>query len=364
MQADSHTRLSILQSIHNLSSKGQLKLFKEYNSDYFGMGYYHLPLEKAANDAVDIISEGEILKLYSGKTTGYAGWKNSPYGRIATTPLPADVVMIGCKYGQMVSQQEINRCITFSKDYYKKIFINSDYGNLIQESLGKCDVEEIEYQLSGKNKTGIWSMRGESTLSGLTERVEMMTSDPNYENYNDDLDWIEGHLMQEADEPKDKKDDDDAKGKWTTKEPSKNGVNRKRLYIMFIEWAKKHNPKNTFGNLFDSNKIFDNELSFVPHDLRYFYMLANPTLCTLPGDLVFFSCRELDNLNKDNAKRATHLIFAATEEDFRVYSVSDRQIYMATDENGQLKLGRNLAISFDVYLQALINQGEILNPSE
>ncbi|MDE7346958.1 MAG: transglutaminase-like domain-containing protein, partial [Muribaculaceae bacterium] len=79
-------------------------------------------------------------------------------------------------------------------------------------------------------------------------------------------------------------------------ESPKNGVRRKNLYIAFIEWCKKYNDKNTFGSIFDED-VFKVSYPFIPHEMRYFYRLANPMMCVLAGDLTFFPVAELRTLN-------------------------------------------------------------------
>lgn len=146
-------------------------------------------------------------------------------------------------------------------------------------------------------------------------------------------------------------------------EKDKNGVRRKKLYIAFIEWAKKFNPKNTFGSVFDKD-VFHVTYPFVPHDMRYFYRLANPILCVLAGHLTFFQLSELKKLNAQNNKLADMMIFAATDKDIRVFSNKDLKVYMATLEGNEIKLGRVLGNTFDTYIQSMIKQGDILNGPE
>ena len=143
-------------------------------------------------------------------------------------------------------------------------------------------------------------------------------------------------------------------------EKDKNGVRRKKLYIAFIEWCKEYNSKNTFGSIFDKD-IFHNVYPFVPHEMRYFYRLANPILCVLGGELTFFQVSELNKLNKDNKDFPKLLIFAATPNDLRVFNTGDKKVYLATDEGGKVTLGQSLGDTFDVYIQNMIKQGDILN---
>lgn len=143
-------------------------------------------------------------------------------------------------------------------------------------------------------------------------------------------------------------------------ESDKNGVRRKKLYIAFIEWAKEYNPKNIFGSIFDKD-VFQTVYPFVPNEMRYFYRLANPILCVLAGNLTFFSAGELKKLNAKNSRLSEFMIFAATDEDLRVFNNKDKKIYRALEENGMIKLDIVLGETFDTYIQNMINQGDILN---
>ena len=95
--------------------------------------------------------------------------------------------------------------------------------------------------------------------------------------------------------------------------------------------------------------------------MRYFYRLANPMLCVLSGNLTFFAAGELKKLNAKNSKLNDFMIFAATDNDLRVYNNADDKIYRAVEENGMIKLDVAIADTFDIYIQNMINQGDILN---
>lgn len=143
-------------------------------------------------------------------------------------------------------------------------------------------------------------------------------------------------------------------------EKDKNGVRRKKLYIAFIEWCKEYNSKNTFGSIFDKD-AFNVSYPFVPKEMRYFYRLANPMLCVLSGNLTFFPVAELRKLNSKNSHLDQMMIFAATEEDVRVFNRKDKKIYKGIEENGTLKLSEVLSDTFDLYIQNMIKKGDILN---
>lgn len=143
-------------------------------------------------------------------------------------------------------------------------------------------------------------------------------------------------------------------------ESDKNGIRRKKLYMKFIEWAKEYNPRNTFGSLFDKD-VFHITYSFIPEEMRYFYRLANPLLCVLSGDLTFFQASELRKLNSENKEIDKLLIFAATENDMRIFNKNDKKIYKAIEENKKIILKEPLADTFDLYIQNMIKCGDILN---
>ena len=160
-------------------------------------------------------------------------------------------------------------------------------------------------------------------------------------------------------------DDDEKKEESRPKqvdkaESNKNGVRRKKLYIAFIEWCKEYNPKNTFGSIFDKD-AFKVSYPFVPEEMRYFYRLANPMLCVLAGKLTFFPVADLRKLNQDNNKRWNIMIFAATENDLRIFNSDDKKVYRATEKDGNIELQECLGNTFDLYIQNMIKKGDILN---
>ena len=142
-------------------------------------------------------------------------------------------------------------------------------------------------------------------------------------------------------------------------EANKNGVNRKKLYIAFIEYAKSINPKNVFGSVFDK-EVFHVTYPFIPQEMRYFYRLANPTLCVLKDDLTFFELSELKKINADNKEFPKKLIFAATPDLYYLFNIDDKKVYTATEGNGALTIKDDKS-SFDLFIQNMVNKGDILN---
>lgn len=190
----------------------------------------------------------------------------------------------------------------------------------------------------------------------------------------DDLDWIEQYLIEEGEsfeeppaleedkkeEPKSKEEKQSMPKKTDAAESSKNGVRRKKLYIAFIEWCKEYNNKNTFGSIFDKD-VFNVSYPFVPEEMRYFYRLANPMLCVLAGNLTFFPVAELRKLNSGNSQLSKMMVFAATDKDMRVFNRKDKKVYRGEDNAGALTLKEVLGDTFDMYIQNMINKGDILN---
>ena len=147
-------------------------------------------------------------------------------------------------------------------------------------------------------------------------------------------------------------------------ESDKNGVNRKKLYIEFIEYAKRIRIKNTFGSMFDKDG-FNVTYPFVPDDMRYFYRLANPLLCVLENNLTFFALSELRKVNTGNDYKKL-IVFAATTEliyfrlsDQKIYSSSEDISTLVTDDT-KLSSATLLADSFDQYIEQLVGK-QVLN---
>lgn len=164
----------------------------------------------------------------------------------------------------------------------------------------------------------------------------------------------------DADEKKEEPKPEPTPKPTTKPDSSKNGIRRKKLYIAFIEWAKKYNRRNTFGSIFDKD-VFHNSYPFVPDEMRFFYRIANPMLCVLEGKLTFFPVSELRKLNANNHNMNEMLIFAATETELRVFNIKDKKVYKAIEENGNITLQDVLGETFDLYIQKMIGKGDILN---
>lgn len=143
----------------------------------------------------------------------------------------------------------------------------------------------------------------------------------------------------------------------------KNGVNRKKLYIAFIEYAKSINQKNAFGSLFDKD-IFHQTYPFVPNELRFFYRISNPVLCVLKDNLTFFQVSELKKINEKNSEINEKFIFAGTMKELIFFNTKDKKVYKGTEEGDKIKVIQTLANTFDLYIQNMIGKGDILNSIE
>lgn len=265
-------------------------------------------------------------------------------------------------------------------DEFKKDFIK-DANNAIDH----CNAGEVNKALSSRN--GCIHERNE--MRKFLDFLQSPRSIKEGFEMTDDLDWMEKYLTEaeepvppvtpvapvapakpeaaepekvepEAPKPVEPEKKESMPKKTDKAESSKNGVRRKQLYIAFINWAKGFNPKNTFGSVFDKD-AFHSIYPFVPDEMRYFYRLANPMLCVLSGDLTFFAVAELRKLNMKNSRLSEMMIFAATNDDVRVFNKKDKKVYRGTEENGMLKLAEILGDDFDAYIQKMVNQGDILH---
>lgn len=187
-------------------------------------------------------------------------------------------------------------------------------------------------------------------------------------------------------------------------ESDKNGVKRKNLYIAFIEYCKKLNPKNTFSSLFDKD-VFKEQYAFIPYEMRYFYRLANPMSCVLPAIqfesvsffedsgilqaldqikknnqsednddtnsdeihddidetieddfvenemMMFFSINDLPKINAKNDTNE-YVIFAGSPKEYYVFRNKDKKIYKSNDD----KITEPIADSFDLFIQKIVGK--------
>ena len=240
----------------------------------------------------------------------------------------------------------------------------------------KHGMHHFEFKLTNDKATELWdgifktsnNKFNESTVEG--DPIDDSDWSILMEYVDDELDWIEAFLMEgeETVEPSDHQtvatqiepEKKSIPKQTDEKESDKNGVRRKKLYIAFIEWCKAYNPKNTFGSVFDSG-AFRITYPFVPEEMRYFYRLANPLVCVLSGDLTFFPVSDLRKINVNNSRLNQLLIFAATPQNLRVFNVQDKKIYLANEQNNSIVLENVLGETFDLYIQKMIDQGDILH---
>lgn len=142
---------------------------------------------------------------------------------------------------------------------------------------------------------------------------------------------------------------------------NKNGVNRKNLYIAFIQYAQRVDTANKFDTNFTKD-IFDKKYKNVPESMRYFYRLADPTQCILNDNLVFFSLKNAQDINKKNSDITKYYIFAGIGDLFYVVDQNNGAVYEATEEQlRHVKVGKKMAPNFDIYIQKLVNNGDYLD---
>ena len=285
---------------------------------------------------------------------------------------------IGSKLLQFVIDQFGNKDIVLNvfTDNSIAIHIYKKFGFIIEETIDcsnepECpeefkDRQQYRMRRIGTNQINLRESKFfEAEESPPPTPTEEKKSDNETNDETNKSDTVEDkpseedNSSSEEDAPEEPKEESYPK-KIDRAEEDKNGVRRKKLYIAFIEWAKEYNPKNIFGSIFDKD-VFQTVYPFVPQKMRYFYRLANPMLCVLSGNLTFFAAGELKKLNAKNSKLNEFMIFAATDNDLRVYNNADDKIYRAVEENGMIKLDVAIADTFDIYIQNMINQGDILN---
>lgn len=313
------------------------------------------------------------------------------YRKLANTPqfrgpiLDLEVKTIN-PFNHKIKEYDINYTGLGSPEFIKKESYESGNLNMIIDDVKnniKKYEEAIQEYISTANQFNIdlLSYLEADDQSEENDQVEDDDTPPNIDLGDEEIESDEPPTI-DTDEPEPTEEDTPSEDKvqedtsdapdiieptslpkaTDAQEENKNGVRRKKLYIAFIEWAKSFNQKNTFGSIFDKD-AFDVTYSFVPHEMRYFYRLANPILCVLSGSLTFFQVSELRKLNANNPDMKDALIFAATENDYRVFSTRDKKVYVGVDkEDGSgIAFTKCLADSFDLYIQNMIDQGDILN---
>ena len=263
-------------------------------------------------------------------------------------------------------EKDILNCLQQSEIRYSDE--KSELNNL---RIIRNDIETIEngkYSLDIMKKYRDYNEAVDSGLSGkqtwhYNTYMDCRPSVSKIERF--DIDEELTKLFSEAiitDEPKDDQSEEPKPEEKTEEKPKsdKNGVNRKKLYIAFIEYAKSYNMKNSFGSLFDKD-IFRVTYSFIPDELRFFYRIANPILCVLENDLTFFQVSELKKINQKNHELTKMIIFAATQTELVVFNREDKKVYKGLEDKGKIVLQNVLGSTFDLYIQNMIDRGDILN---
>ena len=343
--------------------------------------YYQLKPEKIANEAGGINPQS-MLKMMFGREAKGSLNSGLDLQYIVDMKLPDDIIKMNeriIRTGAFAtSKEDIVNATKFSIDLYKKIIKDQGFQKMMLDALNTT----LNFYSESTDIMNMFTEADENDPPELDEGEETPAEDPKQEETpedpaNDDImnDTIddeppaldeeqppeEAEEEPEVEEPEKKPNKPLSMPKQTdAKEKDKNGVRRKKLYIAFIEWCKEYNSKNTFGSVFDKD-IFHNVYPFVPEEMRYFYRLANPILCVLAADLTFFQVSELRSINKKNKHLDKIMIFAATPDNLRVFNKEDKQIYLATEEDGEIILGDVIGVTFDTYIQNMIKKGDILN---
>lgn len=256
--------------------------------------------------------------------------------------------------------RNINRAF----DWVEKIVI--DLYNLVDQDSNILTIIERIYL-----KKGIY----ESNTNKPAQGIKYMTENMNDEDANiisENFNYIECFIytlesadsdvsyIHESDDNTDQQDPDQKPEpkeslpkQIDSKERNANGVKRKQLYIEFIKYAKTIHSNNLFGSIFDKN-AFD-LYNFVPHEMRYFYRLANPLLCVLNDSLTFFALSELKKINVENKEINKLLIFAADKSNkLIIFNNQDKKVYDGENKDKKIVCNNELSGSFDTYLESLI----------
>lgn len=347
--------------------------YTNYNIEYGEWNIDSKLLQKPLNRVHLFHNIPEFKEIRTGSSTGYiyainvSSVKNELQSYV-TNDINKEVIYRGSSKLPIIGKME--HTIDWEISYKKQDTIGkfgtkpiSESYDILSEKIN-CDILFTE----DENKISEESEETEDADVEVTNEEPPSLDDEEPPNIMDDTDETQNDTEENktdenssVEETQDEPEKKESMPKQTDRaESDKNGVRRKKLYVAFIEWCKSYNSKNTFGSVFDKD-AFHVSYPFVPEEMRYFYRLANPMLCVLAGDLTFFALTELRKINSKNSNLQEIMIFAATPDTFRVFNKKDKKIYLATEENGTIKLGQSIGDTFDTYLQTMINQGDILN---
>lgn len=368
----------------NKKNKASIELAKSMNYQFYKktkteLHYYKIlnKSEKFYRITIDDIGVYEVLK----KSVSFKEWKsilNDPRINWLPTPTVNYTEETHTSYFTKLGYDTFNKkTIQVIKEYNPSLLNKIEMKIFTLDQILNNDniiSYQDKYQIVIKEKLFTESMEDE--MDEMDDEFDKEFGPD--EDTDEDTDEIESDDVEEDDEILDEPDNldnedneeltptDDIRKSSNDHinpmreiEDTKNGVNRKRLYIAFIEYAKSKNNKNTFGSIFDKD-IFHNVYTFVPEDMRYFYRLANPMLCII-DDLIFFSVSELKQINIKNSNIDNELIFAATDKNVIFHSAIDGKVYLGDEKDGKLVVIEELAETFDLYIQGLIGNIDYLN---
>jgi hypothetical protein len=168
-----------------------------------------------------------------------------------------------------------------------------------------------------------------------------------------DKDGDEQVPVEDAQESNEDKKEESPPKQTDAREKNANGVKRKQLYMEFIDYAKGIHSNNLFGSIFDKDAF--RLYNFIPHEMRYFYRLANPLLCVLNDSLTFFAMSELKKINAENPDINRLLIFAADKSNkLIIFNNQDKKVYDGESKDKKVICSHKLADSFDKYIESLV----------
>lgn len=240
------------------------------------------------------------------------------------------------------------RNINFSMDYAEKYLL--DLFNLTDQDLNILNILDSMYV-----KTNIVESGYENDLFEMI-KSEIFLEEADNSELDDETEEEINEVIDQNDPVNDRSNIKDPK---KAIEEEKNGANRKRLYIAFIQYAKQKNKKNLFSSIFDT-EAFQETFSFIPESIRYFYRMANPIICII-DDLVFFSLNEIEEANTDNDQKDKYIIIASTDDYQIAISLENEKIYKVRILNNKITIDELIERSFDLWIQNIIGSKDYLN---
>ena len=339
MYLETETRIALLYQLANLEGIPE--------EDVYAI-YYFLPvISQALHDAhIEMpVFVNNILGVYPSQS-----WRSLNLAQLIDMPIPENIIRIRAKMrsGFYVATEDKITYLDEISRLAKTLISEDSYNKLIEEISPKYN-----HLLNSKSQPVIESTHTFIDYSDIEVDESLLWLSEDFSEYDMKNFHLNRKFLTEDGQVSLSRIMDG-------QESDKNGLRRKRLYIAFIDYAKAYKPRNTFGSVFDKD-AFSTIYPFVPHEMRYFYRLANPLLCVLPGNLTFFALSELKSINEENKQLDQYLVFAAANDELRVFNMKDKKIYLAKYENEEIKTQRILGETFDLYLQSMMGGIDYLN---